>query len=111
MAKMNIRSALKAAQKRWGKRAMVQDAKHPSDAETQAKASAELKRLRDTLTETERYERRKEIMALRDVALYYRYSVGYVAMGAFFSVEGQGHTWEEAFAKADEREARFRKVA
>jgi hypothetical protein len=27
--------------------------------------------------------------------------VGYIQFGAFFCVEGEGTTWEEAFAKAD----------
>lgn len=27
--------------------------------------------------------------------------VGYIAMGMFFNVEGEGDTWEKAFAAAD----------
>jgi len=35
-----------------------------------------------------------------------RFLVGRIAMGMFFSVEGDGPTWEAAFAKVEERRAK-----
>jgi hypothetical protein len=37
--------------------------------------------------------------------LHARYSVGKIELGMFFSVRGQGASWEEAFASADKAEA------
>jgi hypothetical protein len=35
-----------------------------------------------------------------------RYTVGRVMLGMFFEVEGQGETWEAAFADADQNRAK-----
>jgi hypothetical protein len=37
---------------------------------------------------------------------HFRCTVGHVVMGLFFHVEGQGDSWDEAFADADANKAR-----
>ncbi len=68
-----IKQALKEAQKRWGKKAIVRDSK--VDCKCGKKVCEWLHR---------------------------RYAVGKYQMG-FFSVEGDGHSWVEAFAAADKK--------
>lgn len=105
---MNRTQAMKEAARRWGKNAAVRDTGRPTSEDARKAASAKLPELRARYKEAapdERKARRKELDDTLSIALSYRYSVGYVAgirgMGlAYFSVQGQGDTWDEAFAKA-----------
>jgi predicted RNase H-like HicB family nuclease len=108
---MNQRQAMKEAKRRWGDKACLRDTKRPSSAEEREEANARLQEARAALKEAtpeNRKERRAALDKELTIALRYRYSVGYVggipAMGiAFFSIQGQGDTWEEAFKQADSR--------
>ncbi len=74
---MNNKQALKEAQRRWGKSAMVQHNKRALTAEQKAALPP------------------NDVRRWHDI-----YSVGRVAMGMFFEVCGSGDTWEGAFEKA-----------
>jgi len=114
MAKMSARSALKEAIKRWGTSAAVRDSGLKRAGTPEARAAAKervialneeiraLEKAGKGLSETR--ELRKERDAHRGIMWRYRYTVGRIIMGGFaFGVEGEGDTWEECFAKADER--------
>ena len=103
---MNRTQAMKEAARRWGKDGGIKDYGKPTKPEHRAAADAELKALRArvgdrAMTKEERAERDR----LLGIALHYRYMVGKVVMGLFFSVEGQGDTLDAAFADADRRAA------
>ena len=106
---MNRTQALKEAARLFGKKAAVEDKgkSMASTPEQRAAAVAESKRIRSTIPEGQRptKEQRDELNRLLCESGRYRYSVGTIegiaGMGLqFFSVQGQGDTWEEAFAKA-----------
>ena len=105
---MNANQALAQARKRWGKRAMIEDSKRDSSEKIRAEAKTELERLRATLTKEQQQEpeNRKLIRELASKTWRYRYRVGsfsdFCGLGAFL-VNGEGDTWEAAFAKADGR--------
>lgn len=82
---------------------MVQDKGHHRASAPQQRAAAftKLQTLRNTLSPEQKKERRKEMRELLRESLNYRYAVGTVEMGMFFSVRGQGDTWEQAFEAAD----------
>jgi hypothetical protein len=72
---LTARQALKEAQRRWGKTAVVEDIKHAS------------------------------YMTKKDGTKWMisdRFKVGRIMLGMFFEVLGDGPTWEAAFAKVDE---------
>ena len=101
---MNRTQAMKEAVRLFGKRAAVRDEKIPTDEATRKGYSAQIKLLRELkgLTPAEDKVRKEQIQKLLPTALRYRYSVGYIGGGGlFFSVQGQGDTWEEAFSKVD----------
>lgn len=100
---MNRSQALKQAVGRWGKKAAVRDEGRKTSPEIRAASLKRLAELR-AMPEPRSPEVRKEIKEHLGAGLDYRYSVGYVggiAGFSFFSVQGQGDTWEEAFAKAE----------
>jgi hypothetical protein len=106
---MNRSQALKEAARRWGnKAAAVRDdgPSRPSSPELRAAASAKLKELNAAKTKDETKEAREERMKQLYLCGHYRYTVGTVmtmcGLSGFF-VRGQGDTWEEAFAKADNK--------
>lgn len=107
---MNRSQALKEAVRQWGKTAAVQDrgAGWPSSPELRAAASAKLKESNAARTKDEPREVRKARMGLLAASGHYRYSVGVVhtmcGLSGFF-VKGQGDTWAEAFAAAQEKAA------
>lgn len=68
-----------------------------------AAARSELSRLRD---DEGRSPKTKQARDLRAVANQYRVSVGYVELGAFFCIEGQGDTIADAVEDAIQRRAR-----
>jgi hypothetical protein len=107
---MNRSQALKEAVRLWGKKAAVRDSGKPTSEEARKTASAKLPDARamyKSAAPAERKAYRAELDSILSVALAYRYSVGYVGSAAglfsYFSVQGQGDTWEEAFAKATKR--------
>jgi hypothetical protein len=104
---MNRSQAIKESTRRWGKNGGFKDYGKPTNPERRQAADVELKALRAhvgdrAMTKEERLERDR----LLGIALHYRYMVGKVVMGLFFSVEGQGDSLAEAFADADARAAR-----
>lgn len=105
---MNKAKAMKEAKRRFGKTAAIQDygAVLVRTPEQRMAAKAELKRMQETLTKEEQKLRQKERDALFSTAHHYRYSVGKIALGMFFAVEGEGDSWEEAFFDADRHAAR-----
>jgi hypothetical protein len=54
-------------------------------------------------------ERKAKLAQERDYAMaescHYKFTVGHVVSGLFLHVDGQGDTWEEAFAKAEREKA------
>lgn len=104
---MNRSQALKEAVRLWGKNAAVRDegASRASNPELRAAASAKLKELNAARTKDETKEQRKEREHQLYWAGHYRYAVGKVVMGLAFFVMGQGDTWAEAFAAAQEKAA------
>lgn len=109
---MKTGDALKWAQKKYGKEAMVKhDPKSLTEAEKVAvreafaKARAERDQLKKADSKTPRYvELMGECNRLSRDLLAYRYSVGHTGLGGmFFMVKGQGDTWEEAIKQAEER--------
>jgi hypothetical protein len=103
---MTKSQALKEAVKRWGKNAAVQDKgkERASTPERRAEAKARLRQF-NALPEGEKKVRRKERDHWLTETYRYRYTVGFIAHGIAFAVQGDGDTWEEAFASADERKA------
>jgi hypothetical protein len=115
--------ALKAAKKRWGKRALVRanDALSSPERRDEARTRTIALRSRRTAIEAEiaerlaaldwyqalRAEQRAVAAELDRVNVrqsYYKFAVGRASLGGFvFSIEGEGDTWEDAFAKADAR--------
>lgn len=80
---MTARQALKEAQRRWGKHAVVEDQKKPT------------------------------YCVKKDGTRYMasdRFKVGRIMLGMFFEVLGDGPTWEEAFEKSNRRESRLQGV-
>lgn len=104
---MNKKQALAKAVKIFGKNAMVRDMganrkSSPALREAAQKQFAELKSIDVKAMSHEQlvnYRERKNLAAYE--SHHYRFSVGKVAMGMFFSVEGSGDTWEEAFDAAE----------
>jgi len=109
---MTKAQAWKEAQARWGKRAIIQhrpkalteDAKAPL-RERRKIVKAELAALpRTPETQAQRGLLLREENTLMGQVLGDRYSVGQeMDILAAFHVMGSGDTWEQAFAKADER--------
>jgi hypothetical protein len=116
---MTREQAIREGRKRWGKRAIVRAGEALSSPEQRAEAMDRLKRNRARRDEIDREvqarlntldwyraaqaERKaclQEVSQTQGWASYYKFSVG-LDIGIAFSVEGQGDTWEEAFAKAD----------
>jgi hypothetical protein len=115
--------ALRQAVKRWGKSAYVQARERLSSPESRAAAGDTVKaararidaidvEIRERLAlldwyqalQAERKAERAKMAAVGANAMYYKFSVGKVSnVGgmAFYSVGGQGDTWEQAFAQAD----------
>ena len=110
---MNTKQALKEAIRRFGKNAAVRDDGKACASTPDARKLAhdEIMRLN-----AQRKDASLDKVALKEIdearrqlfgpANRYRFTVGHVAMGMFFSVEGQGDTWELAFAQVDEKAAR-----
>lgn len=105
---MDQSEALKAARKRWGKKALIRDNGKPSDQAARDKALAdfrELKALPLPEDQTQRRARRKDLDRLCGLMHYHRFDVGrLMSVGHFaaFHVIGYGDNWAEAFRKADE---------
>jgi hypothetical protein len=107
---MNHSQALKEATRLLGKSAAVRDLgpkMNTTEAGREA-AHAEVKRIRAlreaATTPEEKKALRPELDRNMGLMVRYRYTVGTIegirGMGiSFFSVKGQGDTWEEAFAK------------
>lgn len=109
---MNRSQALKEAVRRWGKNAAVEDkgAARASTPERRKAASAEGKRIRESIPKDRRptREEREAIDRCLGESYRFRYTVGNIStLGPFraFHVRGHGDTWEEAFAAAEERTA------
>lgn len=109
---MTKQQALQKAGNLWGRhKAAVKDygPKHPSSPEIREAASAALKAHREAFPNPKSgTPERKERDNMLWKATHYRYMVGYVnslGMFSFFSVQGQGDTWEEAFAAATKQTA------
>jgi hypothetical protein len=108
---MNAKQALKEARRRWGDKAAVRDEpRFASTDEKRAEARAQRSALMQSLTKEEQRARYKELDALLYDSYRYRYTVGRIALGLFFAVEGQGDSWEAAFAQCDERNKKYAKV-
>lgn len=87
MAEMTRKAALAEARRRWGQRALIQS--RPWSEEAVKGADGKVVR-------PVRWTR---------VPRLYR-AVGQLLMGVAFAVEGQGQTWEQAFAAADRKTGR-----
>jgi len=96
----------------WNEKAAIRDNGKPSSEAARAAEDGPLKEARAKLaaatTKDERRACLEVVHAHLAKAVYYRYAVGRVELGMFFLVEGQGDTWEDAFAKVD---AYYRKKA
>jgi hypothetical protein len=105
---MDVKQALKEAVTRWGKTAAVNDRgrKCASTPEKRAAAGAKLREMK-ALPDAEKKLRRKERDEYFSESYRYRYIVGKIELGMFFSIEGSGDTWEEAFKEADERAVKW----
>src|ERR1043165_4686687 len=119
---MTNEQATAQEKKRWGKQFFVRNGESFSSVEKRDKnrdqyraatkeiadIEAEIKR---RLSELDWYqelrERQRKLRSEANVAqgnaLYYRFSVGR-RTSTFNEILGQGDTWEEAFAKADDRD-------
>ena len=64
-----------------------------------------LKHAQELWGKTACVEDKKKPTMLNGHVLSERFCVGRVLMGMFFSVEGDGATWDAAFAKSEERKA------
>ena len=102
-----VNAAIVEAKKRWGKNWSVRDdgKSRASTPELRAAGHAEAQRLNAIPKDQRGPEWRDARDAAFSQAMRYRYSVGKVVMGLFFSVEGQGDTWTEAFSAADRKRA------
>jgi len=117
---MTRTQAIKEAQKRWGKKALVRAHEQLSSPERRADAAAQLtdaaarieaidREVAERLAVLDWYQaliaERKTLRAQKETAnswrSYYKFSVGQDAHGFAFMVLGKGDTWEEAFADAD----------
>jgi len=98
-------AAVAEAAKRWGKNGAVRDdgPKCASNDAERAEAHEEVMRLRAIPKEERAPDWREMSDAAFSRAMRYRYTVGKIVMGLFFSVEGQGDTWADAFASADRK--------
>lgn len=103
-----VNAALAEAQRRWGKHGAVRDDGKARASTPEARHAGHLEAVR--LNAIPKEERAADWRDARDSAflqsMRYRYTVGKVVMGLFFSVEGQGDTWADAFAAADRKRAR-----
>lgn len=118
---MTNEQAERAAKKRWGKAFFIRNGESFSSTEKRDKnrdqylaatkevASIETE-IKRRLSELDWYQElrtrqqtlRKEANNAQGNALYYRFIVGKCG-GVFNEILGQGDTWEEAFAKADQK--------
>lgn len=100
-------AAMAEAAKRWGKNGAVRDdgKARASTPEARAAGHAEAQRLNAIPKDQRGPEWREARDAAFSQAMRYRYTVGKIVMGLFFSVEGQGDTWTEAFEKASRKYA------
>lgn len=109
---MTKAQAWKAAQKRWGKRAII---RHSPRALTEADKAPLRERRKQVKAELEATPRTPETAARRSMLLREERDLFGQVLGdrcnvgqemdilAAFHVMGSGDTWEQAFAKADER--------
>jgi hypothetical protein len=116
--------AMKQAAKRWGKKALIENNgrfsspdRREAAREKAASARARIKAIDQEIADrlkaldwyqaltAERKDLQKTASENAGMSMFHRFSVGR-DMGMFFEVLGSGDTWEEAFAKADEREGR-----
>ena len=114
--------ALREAQRRWGKKALIRAYDRISSPEERAEAreyfdaakariEAIDREIADRLAALDWYQALKAERAamVKDKQThigrmsYYKFTVGRDSMGIAFAVEGQGDTWEMAFAQADAR--------
>lgn len=107
--KLTLKTAYKKARKLWGKTACVEDkgTKRGGTAQQRDQARSSQRERIERLTQEKGHKRnwtpqeRMEVQDLGAASFRYRFTVGHIMMGMFFSVKGQGDTWEEAFAKAE----------
>lgn len=118
---MDNKQAETEARKRWGKSFYIRNGEGFSSPEKRdtnlvqyqtatkeiAEIEAEIKRRLGELDwyqelRTRQQALRKEANNAQSNCLYYRFTVGKCG-GVFNEILGQGDTWEEAFAKADQR--------
>ena len=105
---MNIKSALKEAQRRWGKNGAVRKRPDAPNKNERAAMSIKAKEIRAQMDALDKKSPqwdglRKE---LRNYILpSCPCTVGCVEMAMFFAVRGEGDTWEEAFEDALWKEA------
>jgi hypothetical protein len=115
---MTRQQAEREAKKRWGARAMIRAGEALSSPEKRAEAFAKIKASRERKEAIDREVKERlaamgwyqALMAERQECLrvvsqtqgwasYRKFAVGR-DIGTAFSIEGQGDTWEEAFAAA-----------
>jgi hypothetical protein len=101
---MSLKAAGAEARKRWGDRWHVQEKTNAPTPEQRTDARGLMLLNRDTKGVLDRVA----VLEAQHVVLTYRCAVGYVTnIGIpMFHVQGEGDTWEEAFAKADARKDR-----
>lgn len=116
---MTNQQAIAKAKKRWGAKFSVRAGQSFSSPERRTQARDTVVQARDEIKQideevarrlkeldwyqelqTRRRKCREHVSNTEGLAHYYRFSVG-TQNGVFFSVAGQGDTWEEAFAKAN----------
>lgn len=107
---MTEKQAYKEAVKRFGSNGAVQYNKNNrSTPEERLAASTANIELRQKVRECEDKDQKKVLSERQRDAMFaamrYAYSVGSVELGMFFSVKGQGDSWDEAFLDADRAEA------
>ena len=95
---MTRTQALQEARRRWGETAAIRDygPKGASRPQARAEAHTAYKAMPNTAAN------RRQSDALFSASHRMRYTVGYVALGMFFMVEGRGDSWQEAFNSAKE---------
>lgn len=99
---MNKSQALKEAQRRWGKDAVIRDDRRQQTTPAQRQAA------REALFELRGYivtnEDRRYFRTFKDELIFQsirqRFSVG-IHGGFFIGIRGTGDTWEECFENAD----------
>lgn len=103
---MTRSQALAKAVRLWGKKAAVRDDGKPTSDAGRAVGRAEAERIK-ALPADQQKALSKERSYARSTACHYQYSVGHIMVcGGMFSafvVEGQGDSWEAAFAKATKK--------